>query len=73
LIWSPSPEKDAVGYIVLRGAPGGQLTPATRAPVPQTSYEEKAPAGTRLAYAVQAVDKAGNRSAPSAPVIETAR
>ena len=73
LIWSPSPEKDAVGYIVLRGAPGGQLTPATGAPVPQTSYEDKAPAGTRLAYAVQAVDKAGNRSAPSAPVIETAR
>ena len=31
------------------------------------------PAGVQYAYAVKAVDKAGNASAPSAPVVESAR
>ena len=31
------------------------------------------PSGARVTYAVQAVDKAGNRSRPSASIAETAR
>jgi hypothetical protein len=42
-------------------------------PVLETSFNDNVPAGTRYVYAVQAVDKAGNASAPSNRVEETAR
>jgi hypothetical protein len=45
----------------------------TPGPVAETTYRDQASPGTRVAYAVQAVDKAGNVSAPSATVEETSR
>jgi hypothetical protein len=73
LIWDAAPAPDLAGYLVLKGAPGGPLASVTPAPVPETTFRDAVPPGTRVAYAVQAVDKAGNVSAPSATVEETAR
>lgn len=74
LIWDPNLEMDLSGYIVLRAAASGQpLTPLTPAPIPGTGFTDTVKAGTRYVYAVQAVDKAGNVSAQSEQVEETAR
>jgi len=73
LIWDAAPAPDLAGYLILKGAPGGPLTPATPAPVPETTFRDTVSPGTRVAYAVQAVDKSGNVSVPSATVEETAR
>jgi len=74
LIWDASPEADLDGYIVSRGAaPGGALAPITPAPIHGTTFSDSAQPGVRYIYVVQAVDKAGNASPPSAPVEETAR
>ncbi len=73
LIWDANREPDLAGYLVLRGAPGGPLEAITPAPITATVFEDKVPSGTTYAYAVQAVDRAGNRSAPSATVEDTAR
>ncbi|MGE3955873.1 MAG: fibronectin type III domain-containing protein [Vicinamibacterales bacterium] len=74
LIWTANDEADIAGYIVLRAmAPATELVPATPAPIPDTNYRDPAPTGARVTYAVVAVDKAGNRSAPSTSITETAR
>jgi hypothetical protein len=73
LIWDPSDADDLGGYIVLRGEPGGTLSPITPAPVQDTSYRDVVPSGARVAYAVQAVDDEGNASTPSATVEDAAR
>ncbi len=74
LIWTPNREPDLAGYVVLRAvAPATQLTPVTPAPMADTNFRDTVPAGARVTYAVISVDKAGNRSAPSMPVVETAR
>jgi len=74
LIWEPNAEKDLAGYIVLRGASAdGTLEPVTPAPIQETVYRDPVAAGVTYTYAVVAVDKAGNRSAASARVTETAR
>lgn len=74
LIWEPNSEKDLAGYLVLRGATADQaLTPLTPAPIGETSFRDAVPAGATYVYAVKAVDRAGNASAPSARVTETAR
>jgi len=74
LIWDASTEKDLAGYVILRGpAPGDRLEPVVPMPILETSFNDNVPAGTRYVYAVQAVDKAGNASAPSNRVEETAR
>jgi hypothetical protein len=74
LIWDANAESDLAGYIILRGpAPGDRLEPVTTTPILETSFNDNVPAGTRYVYAVQAVDKAGNASAPSNRVEETAR
>ena len=73
LIWQPNDEKDLAGYIVLRGPSADQLQPITAAPVKETTFPDKVAAGTRYVYAVKAVDKAGNASAPSNTIEETAR
>jgi len=73
LIWDANREPDLAGYVVLRGAPGGPLEVITPAPIAATVFEDKVPPGTTYAYAVQAVDRAGNRSLPSATVEDTAR
>lgn len=75
LIWEPSDSGDLAGYVVLRGEPGSAtLTPLNTAPVASPSYrDETVTAGVRYTYAVVAVDKAGNRSAESNRVEETAQ
>jgi hypothetical protein len=74
LIWNASAEADLAGYVVLRAVePSIELVPVTPAPIADTNYRDTLPAGSRATYAVQAVDKAGNRSEPSARVTESAR
>lgn len=75
LIWDPNGEKDLDGYLVLRAeAPGGTLQPLTRERIHDTTYNDAGvKPGVRYIYAVVAVDKAGNVSAQSDRVEETAR
>lgn len=73
LIWDPNTEKDLAGYRVLRGTAADSLQPITEAPIPAATFPDKVPTGQQFFYAVQAVDKAGNVSAASATVNETAR
>jgi fibronectin type 3 domain-containing protein len=73
LIWEPNTEKDLGGYILLRGTAADTLEPILSAPIQETSYTDTVPAGARYFYAVKAVDKAGNASAPSTPEEATAR
>jgi hypothetical protein len=75
LIWDANAEADVAGYLVLRGAtPGDTLQPLTPEPIRETRFRDTtAQPGVRYAYAIVAVDRAGNRSAPSARVEETAR
>ncbi len=73
LIWEASPASDLAGYVVLRGASADALAPITPAPVADTSFRDVLASGERRVYAVQAVDRAGNASAPSATVEEAAR
>jgi hypothetical protein len=74
LIWEASPESDLAGYIILRAqAPAQPITPVVSAPVLETSFNDAVQAGVRFVYAVRAVDRAGNASAPSNLVEETAR
>jgi hypothetical protein len=74
LIWTPNRDADLAGYVVLRAiAPATDLTPVTRTPIPDTNFRDTVPSGSRVTYAVVAVDKAGNRSAPSESITETSR
>lgn len=78
LIWEPSNDADAGGYLVLRGEAGdATLQPLTPAPIFDASYRDASvTAGKRYIYAVVAIDDRlpiGNMSAPSARVEETAR
>jgi hypothetical protein len=73
LIWDASTASDLAGYVVLRGPTGGQLEPITASPIEETTFRDTVPSGQRVVYAVRAVDKSGNASAPSMPVEETAR
>jgi hypothetical protein len=73
LIWEASAAPDLAGYRVLRGESADRLAPVTPEPIRDTSFRDELPAGERRVYAVEAVDQAGNASAPSATVEETAR
>jgi hypothetical protein len=74
LIWQANSERDLEGYIVLRAAsPGEQLEPVTPQPIQETNFTDAVRPGIRFAYAVRAVDRAGNASEPSNRVEETAR
>jgi hypothetical protein len=75
LIWEPSDAADVAGYLILRGeAPGATLTPLTPAPTSATTFVDRdVRLGVTYVYVVVAVDKAGNRSAESNRVEETAR
>ncbi|MGE3707964.1 MAG: hypothetical protein AB7I13_22030 [Vicinamibacterales bacterium] len=74
LIWTPSAASDLAGYRVLRAtAPSTTLVPLTTDLLTQTTFTDAVQAGVRYSYAVQAVDTAGNASAVSATVEETAR
>jgi hypothetical protein len=73
LIWEPNTERDLAGYIVMRGASDTDLQPMMQAPITATTFKDDLAPGTRHVYAVRAVDKAGNMSAVSNRVEETAR
>jgi hypothetical protein len=73
LIWEPNTERDLAGYIVLRGVGENDLQPMMQEPVTATTYKDDLAPGTRHVYAVRAVDQAGNMSALSNHVEETAR
>lgn len=74
LIWTANKEPDLGGYVVLRAvAPATALTPVTPEPIAETNFRDTVPAGATVSYAVIAVDKAGNRSAPSERIVESAR
>jgi hypothetical protein len=75
LIWEPSETSDVAGYVVLRGEAGdATLTAVNADPVTTPSYrDETVKPGTRYIYAILAVDAAGNRSAESNRVEETAQ
>jgi hypothetical protein len=75
LIWEANGEADLAGYEVLRGeAPGDKLAPLTKGVIAEPSYVDgSARRGRTYMYEVIAVDKAGNRSAPSNRVEDTVR
>jgi hypothetical protein len=73
LIWEPNTEADLAGYFVLRGIGDEPLQQITPEPVTEASFFDNVQRNLRFTYAVQAVDKAGNVSPPSARVEETAR
>jgi hypothetical protein len=74
LIWQPSGEKDLAGYIVLRGpAPDGPLAPLFAEPIQDATFTDMVRPGQRYVYAVQAVDRAGNRSEASERKEDAAR
>ena len=73
LIWDANTEPDLDGYILLRAAAGDELLPIRPAPIRETAFQDRVPAGVRHVYAVKAVDKAGNASPASERIEETAR
>ena len=74
LIWTPSPEADLAGYRVLRATgPDGEMQPVTPDTIKESTFSDRVQPGARYSYAVQAVDTAGNVSAASVRVEETAR
>ncbi|HJZ77272.1 MAG TPA: hypothetical protein VKE51_36320 [Vicinamibacterales bacterium] len=79
LIWEPNKESDLAGYIVLRGTPHEgaidsiPLEPITPTPISETHFTDNVAGGISHVYAIVAVDRAGNQSAPSARQMETAR
>ena len=75
LIWDANTEKDVIGYLVLRAnAPSDVLQPITQQPVAAATYrDDTVKPGVRYVYSVVAVDRAGNRSAESNRIEETAR
>lgn len=75
LEWAAVTATDLAGYHVLRGeGPEGTLQPLTTEVVPSNGYVDTTTrAGVDYVYAVVAIDKAGNRSAASAPVRVTGK
>ncbi len=75
LVWDANTESDLAGYIVLRdNAPGDNMQPLMQDPIKENRYTDRTvTGGTSYVYTVVAVDKAGNRSAPSRRVQETPR
>jgi hypothetical protein len=66
LIWNGVTASDLAGYLVLRSEDGAPAVALMTEPVTETGYTDTAlKPGARYVYTVVAVDKAGNRSAPS--------
>jgi hypothetical protein len=74
LIWTPNTEADLAGYRVLRAVgTSTEFVPIAADLIAESTFTDTVQSDTRYAYAVLAVDTAGNASAPSEPVEETAR
>lgn len=70
LRWSPSPEADLAFYRVSRAAPTGAADKIAEVPAGTTVFlDSTATPGTAYRYMITAVDRAGNESAPSAPLL----
>jgi hypothetical protein len=66
LIWSPVDAPDLAGYLVFRAEKAGEAMPLTPEPLADPFFtDETARQGVRYRYTVRAVDRGGNRSAPS--------
>jgi hypothetical protein len=75
LVWNAVDVPDLGGYIVLRGEGASEtLQPLMKEPLTAATYRDTGvTAGTSYTYAVVAVDRAGNQSAPSARELVIAR
>jgi hypothetical protein len=74
LIWDASLAPDLAGYLVLRAiSPQTTPEPLSQTVITETTFRDTVPSGSHAIYAVQAVDKTGNRSPMSALVEETVR
>ena len=74
LIWDANAEADLDGYFLLRAkGPGDELTPVMTSPIRETAFQDQVPSGVRYVYALQAIDRFGNRSPISERIEETAR
>jgi len=75
LVWTAVTAEDLAGYHILRGeGADATLRPLTTAVVTATEFvDTTVRAGVEYIYAVVAVDRAGNRSEPSAPTRVTGR
>jgi hypothetical protein len=70
LRWSPSPEADLAFYRVYRAAPtGGALRIAEVQAGTTLFLDATATVGTAYRYTISAVDRAGNESEPSPPLL----
>jgi hypothetical protein len=70
LRWSPSPESDLAVYRVYRAAPTGAPEKIAEVLAGTTVHlDTTATAGTAYRYTITAVDRVGNESAPSAPLL----
>jgi hypothetical protein len=70
LRWSPSPEADLAFYRVYRAAPTGAPEKIAEVPAGTSVYlDSTATAGTSYRYTITAVDRVGNESAPSGPLL----
>jgi hypothetical protein len=70
LRWSPSPEPDLAFYRVYRAAPtGGALRIAEVQASTTLFLDATATEGTAYRYTISAVDRAGNESEPSPPLL----
>lgn len=68
--WSPSPEPDLAVYRVYRASASGGPERLAEVPAGTTVFADTAAApGVLYRYTVTAVDRAGNESAPSAPLL----
>jgi len=69
VVWEASPAADVAGYLVERSNEGLRFSAVNAEPVDALEITDPdAPRGRRLTYRVTAVDRAGNRSEPSAEV-----
>lgn len=74
LIWEANAESDLAGYLVFRAETGRPPQALTPEPIKETTFRDAtAVRGVRYVYTVVAVDTAGNRSAASNGVEESAR
>ncbi|MBP7569202.1 MAG: hypothetical protein KBA95_03970 [Acidobacteria bacterium] len=74
LIWERSEASDLAGYLVLRSEGRGKPGALNETPIAETTFrDERVKPGVVYRYVVVAVDKAGNRSAPSNAAEESAR
>jgi hypothetical protein len=69
LAWSPLLETDLAGYRVYRKIGQGARERVAELPATDTRWRDALPGGARRVYTLTAFDKAGNESAPSAPIV----